>query len=349
MPRKTVLVIGANGYIGAAVCRAFVRAGYIVFGLVRRQEAAGTLALNETIPIVGEITDAEGIQAALTSYSKTFDVIVGCIEPPDYETYIKHAIAAIRLIAKVSNAHQVRPLVLWSSGCKDYGTTDVDGAPGLRPHTETSPLNPPGLMVARANCSVKMLEQTDLFDAAVLRPTNVYGHSSSYFGVIFEFAAAIAATGTKVLTLRNINPNSIMHALHVDDCAEAYLALAEHEDRSAVAGQCYNISAAKYETAGQVLKAVAKEYGFSEGSKFESGVDTTPADESLAPIFGFSQWVGSEKIRGLTGWSDRQALFTENLGVYRRSYDAAVASKHEDLSRVQSRVKSWQGKVLWKA
>lgn len=345
-PRKTVLVIGANGYIGAAVCRAFVRAGYIVLGLVRRQEAAAALALSETIPVIGDVSDIDGIQAALHAHSKTFDVIVGCIEPPDYETYIANAIAAIRGIAKVSNAHHVRPLVLWSSGCKDYGMTDVDGAPGLSPHTETSPLNPPGIMTARANYSPKMLEQTDLFDAAVLRPTNVYGHSSSYYGAIFEFAAAVAATDAKVLTLRNINPKSIMHALHVDDCAEAYVSLAEHEDRSAVAGQCYNISASKYETAEQVLEATAKEYGFSEGFRFESGVESTHADKSMALIFGFSQWVGSDKIRNVTGWSDRQALFSENLGVYRRSYDAAAALKHEDLARVQSRVKSWQVSTL---
>ncbi|KAK6206609.1 hypothetical protein LQW54_007561 [Pestalotiopsis sp. IQ-011] len=346
MSRKNVLVIGANGYIGAAVCRAFTRAGYIVFGLVRRREAAATLAINETIPVIGDLADPRGLQETLLAHSQTFDVIVGCTEPADYETYIKHAITTIRGIAEVSNAHHVRPLVLWSSGCKDYGTTDVDGAPGLSPHTETSPLNAPALMSARATNSPKMFEQTDLFDAAVLRPTNVFGHSSSYFGTIFEFAATAAATGTQVLTLRNINPNSIMHALHVDDCAEAYLALAEHENRAAVAGQAYNISAAQYETAREALKAVAKEYGFSQGSNFEQGVKSTPTDESMALIFGFSQWVGSDKIRNLTGWRDRQMLFSENLGVYRRSYDAAAALKSEDVARIQARLESWGGEVF---
>jgi nucleoside-diphosphate-sugar epimerase len=212
MARKNVLVIGANGYIGSAVCRAFVRAGWRVFGLIRRPEAARELILNETTPIIGAVSDVNSVYDALLAHSDTFDVIVGCIEPADYISYTQDAIALIRRIAEMSNTHHVRPLVLWSSGCKDYGTTDVDGAPGLAPHTEDSPLNPPSLLVSRATYSPKILEQTDLFDGAVLRPTNVFGHSSSYFGSIFEYAATAAANGARVLSLKGVDPKSIMHA-----------------------------------------------------------------------------------------------------------------------------------------
>jgi FlaA1/EpsC-like NDP-sugar epimerase len=51
--RRSVFVTGGNGYIGAAICRTFVRAGWRVFGLVRRPEAALELASDEVIPIVG--------------------------------------------------------------------------------------------------------------------------------------------------------------------------------------------------------------------------------------------------------------------------------------------------------
>ena len=51
--QKTVLVTGANGYVGNAVAKAFARAGWRTYGLVRREEAVGDLARNEIQPLVG--------------------------------------------------------------------------------------------------------------------------------------------------------------------------------------------------------------------------------------------------------------------------------------------------------
>jgi nucleoside-diphosphate-sugar epimerase len=132
--------------------------------------------------------------------------------------------------------------------------------------------------------------------------------------------------------------------VHVDDCGEAYVTLAEHTDRSAVAGQFFNISAYKYETAEIVLHALAREYGFVEGASFISGSDRTKAEDGMALLFGFSQWVGSDKIRKITGWRDRQMLFSENLPVYRRSYEAAVAMSHGDIGRIKARQDVWHKK-----
>jgi nucleoside-diphosphate-sugar epimerase len=52
---------------------------------------------------------------------------------------------------------------------------------------------------------------------------------------------------------------TVLHAMHVDDCAEAYVKLAKSE-REIVAGQCYNVSARKYKTLKDMLKALVKEH-----------------------------------------------------------------------------------------
>jgi hypothetical protein len=52
--------------------------------------------------------------------------------------------------------------------------------------------------------------------------------------------------------------------------------------------------------------------------------------------FNLSQWVGSDKIRQLTGWTDRRLPFSENLAVYRAAYDAAQG--HENVALVKNRV-----------
>ncbi|KAF4500793.1 hypothetical protein FAGAP_2992 [Fusarium agapanthi] len=177
--QRIVLVTGANGYIGSAVCRAFVRAGWNTYGLIRNPQTREEVALSEIIPVVN-----------------TFDTIVSCTEKtPGYAAHFEEVMNCVKRLAEKSNENGVRPLVLWSSGCKDYGMT---------------------------------------------------GRSSR----------------------EKRDPDSIMHATHVDDCGEAYLSLAELDDRRAVDGQFFNVSGYRYETLEEVAGAVTKEYSFAKGVQF---------------------------------------------------------------------------------
>ncbi|KEY74714.1 hypothetical protein S7711_05464 [Stachybotrys chartarum IBT 7711] len=337
-PPKAVFVTGANGYIGLAVCRAFVHAGYKVFGLIRRPEAARDLVLNEITPVVGTFAD-HGFLEALFHQQKTFDVVVNTTEAfPGYAAHFEQALALVRKIAEVSNANSVRPLVLWSSGCKDYGMTLRHGDNDLEPHTEESPLTTIDALAERASSCPRVFDHEGLFDAAVLRPTNVYGYSSSYYGAMLDYAASAAAAGSATLLIPN-DPNNIQHALHVDDCAAAYVALAQHAPRSAVSHQAFNISSHRYETVREVAVALAREYGMTGGVRFvaaEEAPATFPG--GLHMVFGWSQWVGSEKIRRLTGWDDRRALWSEDLGTYRRAYEAEMERGNDNIGVVQARM-----------
>ncbi|KAK0107233.1 hypothetical protein ONS95_003935 [Cadophora gregata] len=123
--------------------------------------------------------------------------------------------------------------------------------PDLDPHTEESLLNPLPFAVNRVNCPKNILENADVLDVVVLRSTNVHGGNSSFYGLFF-----IAAEQAKEKSALEIveNTETVLHALHLDDCADAYVALAEHADRNAISGQCYNISAGNCETLNEFLK-----------------------------------------------------------------------------------------------
>ncbi|KAI6081372.1 NAD(P)-binding protein [Hypoxylon rubiginosum] len=333
---KTAFVTGANGYIGFAVCRAFVRAGYRVFGLVRRLESATNLVAEEIIPIIGSISKDATFLDDLSKYTKTVDVIVSCTEQIPFEEHFEGILSFVQKLATTSNQNGVKPLVLASSGCKDYGTTDVHGAPGLAPHTEESPLQPTmEILHGRTYRSLELLEYTSLFDAAVIRPTPLFGYDSSYYGFAFEEAAAAAKTPESALKL-HLDFNTILHGCHVDDCAEAYLALAQHPDRGAVAGECFNISGYRYETLADLAKALAAEYGLRGGVVPASAGDRALPFADLA--LGYSQWVDSSKIRRLTGWTDKRMLLAENLHVYRVAYEEAARKGHEGVLRVKERI-----------
>ena len=67
----------------------------------------------------------------------------------------------------------------------------------------------------------------DAFDAIFVMPRTIYGLSGICYRLFFDMAASTIEKG--VLEIVG-DPNGRLHGTHVDDCAEAYIALAEHSD-----------------------------------------------------------------------------------------------------------------------
>lgn len=332
-PSTNVLVTGANGYIGNAVARAFVGAGYRTYGLVRQHKACSSLAALEILPLLGSAEDTSFL-TSLEAEGVVFSIIVSTTTTEgvsDYDSHYNAIISLFRTLATSSNAAGIRPLVFITSGCKDYGPGALANDPDLAPQTELTPLNPQTSLVNRATYALKTFENKDLFDTVVLRPTHVYGYMSSLYAFFFIFAEQEKQNGEWVV---EEDGNTIVHALHVDDCAEAYVALAEAK-REAVAGQCYNISSRRFETVDEVLNALVKEYGIPGGVKY---VKREGAPGPRAKLLGFSQYVGSEKLRRDTGWTDKRKLFSEGIKQYRVAYEAAVERGDERLSMMVQKV-----------
>ncbi|KAJ6001010.1 hypothetical protein N7481_001419 [Penicillium waksmanii] len=268
MTPKNVLVSGANGYIGNAVARAFARAGWVSYGLVRSERAATSLAAEEILPVIGSIDDPASHEIIGQNLPPTLHAIVSTTENiVDYVPHYDNTIKLLRFLAISSTAHGVRPLVIFSSGCKDYGVgPHYDGEPGLAPHTEESPLNAPPLLANRANYSKKILDHKDVFSPILVRPTNVFGRTASYYRGFFEVAGL--TSGSKQPLTIHVPPNSICHAIHVDDCGDAYVAIAGHPRREEVEGQVFNISARRYETVDEIGKALLAEYHILAGLEY---------------------------------------------------------------------------------
>lgn len=333
--RQVVLVTGANGYIGSAVARAFVRAGHYTYGLVRRESSMPELETGEVIPILGSPNNVADWAGDLKMGPP--QVIVSTTEDVrNYEVHYNEVVAMLRYLSteQGSTPASIRPLVLFTSGCKDYGRTGLDGSPDLQPSREVNPLSPPPFAQNRARLSNTIFNHVDVFDPVLLRPTTVYGLTSSYYSDAFVRAETASQQNTSLIIPSR--KDSIMHGCHVDDCAEAYVCLAEHPNRSDITGQSFNISASEYETAGDVATAIAKQYGIDKVLfQPEEGTEDTNFKNML---FAFSQWVSSEKIRKVVGWKDRRPLFQDNVGAYRRAFEANRDQGHESVLRAQQKL-----------
>ncbi|EXJ86841.1 hypothetical protein A1O3_03795 [Capronia epimyces CBS 606.96] len=329
MAPKTVLVTGANGFIGSAACRAFSLAGWTTYGLIRSERSAADLIREEVTPIIGSPADPSTFISTLPA----IDVIATCSEDlVHYQAHFNDVLALIKQVSARSKAQGAgKPLVIFTSGCKDYGTTLRHGEAGLAPHTEESPLRPPPILVPRCESGVHILTAyTDEFDCVVTRPTTLYGRSSSFYSQLFQVLdqAKTQPDGTRVVTIPS-TPTSILHGTHIDDVGAAYVALAT-APRHIVAGQAYNISAHRYETLAEIVAVVER----VEGVKVSYGDAASGSNTTfLKAFFDFPQWVGSDKLRRDTGWSDKKSLFHEGYQVYRNTYRLAAEEKSEQFVR----------------
>jgi nucleoside-diphosphate-sugar epimerase len=120
-----------------------------------------------------------------------------------------------------------------------------------------------------------------------------------------------------------------LHALHVDDCGDAYVAIASHPRREDVEGQIFNVSAHRYETVNEVGNALASEYGIKSGLKYVKPNELRDGENPWPPfLIDYLRWADSSKLRKATGWTDRRPQFSEALHVYRIEYEAAKASQN---------------------
>ncbi|KAF5980823.1 NAD dependent epimerase/dehydratase [Fusarium bulbicola] len=289
MNTKTVLVTGANGYIGRAVACAFVRAGWVTYGLVRSSKSIASLAAEEILPVVGAIDDIASHSAISDALPPTLNVIVSTTEnASNYAPHFNNIITLLRTLSISSLANGVHPLVIFTAGSKDYGVgPHVADDPDLTPRDEHSPLHPPPFAIPRVQNTSKLFQNSDAFAAVLVRRTNVYGRASSYYSACFRVGSWAASNkdSNQQLLIAPTQPNWICHALHIDDCAEAYVAIAS-APRETVEGEVFNISSQNFETAEKILDAIVKEYGLAGGLRYVDLKDLKPDEDSSLAMPG---------------------------------------------------------------
>lgn len=217
---KTILVVGASGFLGQSVVRSLSRAGYEVRGLVRDLAKGAHVQEEGGRPILGDILDVRSLEQAAAGCS---GVIHLAANPPDESDRARVRVEGARNIVAMAPRLGIRRVVVGS------GYWVYRGQPKLI--DEDSPVDPRGESQINYDAERASLAANShgKLEVLVVRPGMVYGNGSWFRGI----AEAICAGEYRVVG-DGTNRWSFVDRW---DAGNAFRAVLE----SGIAGEVYNV------------------------------------------------------------------------------------------------------------
>jgi len=110
-----VLVTGANGFVGAALCRVLVREGYKVKGLIRKTSDLSLLAGLDVELVYGSLQDSDSLQAACRGVEIVYHVAAAVSDWGSFKYFRQINVEGTRNILDAAVAVKASRFVLVSS------------------------------------------------------------------------------------------------------------------------------------------------------------------------------------------------------------------------------------------
>jgi len=290
MSQKTVLIIGASGYIGLAVGIALRNEGHKVLGVVRSPEGKKKIQENEIIPVVCEQQSDVWLSSAISA-----DIVIDAIG------YNEHSEGTFNNWMASNKSRGAPSQFVFTSGVMTYGTAGEDGRlldETVQPVPNKE--NPHGL--ARKLFEDKVVAA----GGTVVRPGWVYGLTGGHYNGLF-FNQIDPANNT--VTIKGM-PDKRYSWIHINDLAEAYVLLCR-QSRTKVDGQLFNFVARDDPSYEEIILAGAKAGGL---------VNPKVIREEIPP--GGSRWgetkvrIDPKKAEQVLGWRARHTGFLQEMEIY---------------------------------
>ena len=215
----SVLVTGATGFVGSAVVRSLLQAGYTVRALVRPSSSRINLAGLNVDVVEGDICDAGSVDQALAGIRFLFHVAADYrLWAPDPEQIVHTNVDGTRTVMEAAQRAQIERIVYTSS------VATLTLRPGGEPADETDPLQPVSAVGSykrskvAAERLVEAMVARDRLPAVIVNPSTPIGprdvRPTPTGRIIVE--AALGRMPGFVDTGLNL--------VHVDDVAAGHLA-----------------------------------------------------------------------------------------------------------------------------
>ncbi|MFF1648159.1 GDP-mannose 4,6-dehydratase [Streptomyces sp. NPDC058240] len=254
---RTVLVTGAEGFIGSTLVDLLVERGARVRAFVHYKPYAekGHLARYLDDPhspvemIAGDIGDAGRVMDAVAGCDTVFHLAALIGIPYSYDApaaYVRTNVVGTENIAEACRRHSVRRLLHTS-------TSEVYGSALTAPISESHPLQPQSpYSASKIGADMMALSHWHAFElpVTVVRPFNTYGPRQSARAVIPTILAQLHA-GAREIRLGSLTPTRDF--TYVTDTAAGFLALAGC-DRAL--GESVNLGTGREISVGDLAKAL---------------------------------------------------------------------------------------------
>jgi len=181
-PTPSILITGANGFIGSRLCWMFVERGFQVMAGVRR---TANLTLLDGLPLeycYGDVTQPETLPPLVTGVNYIIHN-AGLVKTPDAETFFRVNEEGTRNLFEAVAAHNpgVRKVVYISS------VAVAGPSPDGQPVKETDPPNPVTTYGrSKAAGEKEALSFADRLPVVAVRPPAVYGPGDKELFTMFQ-------------------------------------------------------------------------------------------------------------------------------------------------------------------
>ncbi|MEO3829748.1 NAD-dependent epimerase/dehydratase family protein [Actinomadura sp. B10D3] len=303
----TVLVTGANGYIGRAVCTRFQIAGHRVLGLARSRVAAATLQAWGITPVHGSLDDI----GRLAEAAAAADIVIDTASAD-------HADSTYALLDALAGTGKK---YVRTSGTGVY-TDLAQGDLNERIFTEDAEHTPAEVVAVRYATDLAVQEAAARgVHTIVIRPSMVYDHGASE-----QLPLLIRQALTSGRSLYVGKGENRWGNVYLGDLAEAYLLAVQ----KAEAGSVYNLAAGEARM-GDIAEAVARLVGLDEAESCEPEVAYAAFGRRWVDVaLSSNSRVDSRRAREELGWEPQGPSLLDEIeaGSYRRLW-AHKADPHD--------------------
>ncbi|MFJ9179992.1 GDP-mannose 4,6-dehydratase [Streptomyces sp. NPDC102360] len=316
---RTVLVTGAEGFIGSTLVDLLVARGAKVRAFVHYKPYGekGNLAPylgashGPVEMIAGDVRDAGRVMDAVEGCDTVFHLAALIGIPYSYDSpgaYVQTNVVGTENVAEACRRHQVRRLVHTS-------TSEVYGTALTAPISEAHPLQPQSpYSASKIGADMMALSHWHAFElpVTVVRPFNTYGPRQSARAVIPTILAQLHA-GRRQIKLGSLTPTRDF--TYVTDTARGFLALAACD---AALGHSVNLGTGQEIAIGDLAKALIN----ASGRDAEIVVDRNRLRPSGSEVHRLLS--DNSRARDWAGWEPEVAL-DEGL---RRTSDWVAENLH---------------------
>ncbi|MFD4944906.1 SDR family NAD(P)-dependent oxidoreductase [Streptomyces sp. NPDC058239] len=304
---RTVLVTGAEGFIGSTLVDLLVERGAKVRAMVHYKPYAekGFLARYLNDPhspvemIAGDVRDAGRVMDAVAGCDTVFHLAALIGIPYSYDSpgaYVQTNVVGTENVAEACRRHAVRRLLHTS-------TSEVYGTALTAPIDESHPLQPQSpYSASKIGADMMALSHWHAFElpVTVVRPFNTYGPRQSARAVIPTILAQLHAGATEI-RLGSLTPTRDF--TYVTDTAAGFLALAEC-DRAL--GESVNLGTGREISVGDLATALIAASG-REARVVVDPVRLRPVGSEVERLLS-----DNSRAREWAGWEPQVSL-TEGL------------------------------------